>query len=167
GAGGVLAAGDEVAVRRAQAESPAAAGTARAIAMPAHWVIAPGFVDLHAHLREPGFEAKETIHTGAQAAARGGFTTLCVMPNTNPVVDSRATLEFVLRRAEGAAARIRPIAAISKGEAGRELSEMAELAAAGAVAFSDDGRPVTSSRLMRSALTYASPLGLPVVEHCQ
>ncbi|HEY7983677.1 MAG TPA: dihydroorotase, partial [Ktedonobacterales bacterium] len=139
----------------------------RNITLPDGQVLTPGFVDLHAHLREPGFEAKETIRSGATAAARGGFTTLCVMPNTNPVIDSRATLDAVLRRAEGADARILPIAAISKGEAGRELSEMAELAEAGAVAFSDDGRPVSSSRLMRAALDYAAPLGLPVVEHCQ
>ncbi len=139
----------------------------RVIDLPAGWVVAPGFVDLHAHLREPGFEAKETIQTGAQAAARGGFTTLCCMPNTQPVIDSRATIEYVLHVAHGAPARVRPIAAISKGEAGRELSEMGELAEAGAVAFSDDGRPVQSSHLMRSALSYAAPLGLPVVEHCQ
>ena len=129
--------------------------------------VAPGFVDLHAHLREPGFEGKETIASGARAAARGGFTTICCMPNTNPVIDSRATLDYVLSRREGVPAHVRPIAAISKGEEGKELSEMAELAEAGAVAFSDDGRPVHSSRLMRLALEYAAPLGLPVVEHCQ
>ncbi|HET9980680.1 MAG TPA: amidohydrolase family protein, partial [Ktedonobacterales bacterium] len=137
----------------------------RTIELPAQWVLAPGFVDLHAHLREPGFEGKETIASGSLAAARGGFTTICCMPNTNPVIDSRATLDFVLARAKDAPARVRPIAAISKGEDGRELSEMAELAEAGAVAFSDDGRPVHSSRLMRLALEYAAPLGLPVVEH--
>jgi dihydroorotase len=130
-------------------------------------ILTPGFVDLHAHLREPGFEAKETIATGAAAAARGGFTTICCMPNTQPVIDSRATLDFVLNAARDVPARVRPIAAISKGESGRELSEMAELAEAGAVAFSDDGRPVSSSRLMRSALEYAAPLSRPIVEHCQ
>jgi dihydroorotase len=139
----------------------------RTVELPARWVLAPGFVDLHAHLREPGFEGKETIASGARAAAGGGFTTVCCMPNTNPVIDSRATLDYVLARAKEAPARVRPIAAISKGEDGRELSEMAELAEAGAVAFSDDGRPVQSSRLMRLALEYAAPLGLPVVEHCQ
>src|SRR5579862_5192111 len=139
----------------------------RVIDLPPGWVIAPGFVDLHTHLREPGFEAKETIQTGAQAAARGGFTTICCMPNTQPVIDSRATIEYVHQAARGVSARVRPIAAISKGETGHELSEMIELAEAGAVAFSDDGRPVSSSRLMRAALSYAKPLGLPVVEHCQ
>jgi dihydroorotase len=140
---------------------------AEIVDLPESWVLAPGFVDLHAHLREPGFEAKETIATGAAAAARGGFTTICCMPNTQPVIDSRATLDYVLHAAREASARVRPIAAISKGEAGRELSEMMELAEAGAVAFSDDGRPVASSHLMRAALDYAAPLGKPVVEHCQ
>jgi dihydroorotase len=130
-------------------------------------VIAPGFVDLHVHLREPGYEAKETIRTGAAAAARGGFTTICCMPNTEPVLDSRPTLDYVLGAARDVPARVRPIAAITRGEAGKELSEMAELLDAGAVAFSDDGRPVSSSRLMRLALQYASPLGVPIVEHCQ
>src|SRR5262249_34477269 len=108
-----------------------------------------------------------TLATGAAAAARGGFTTICCMPNTSPVLDSRAVLAYVLDAAREAPARVRPIAAITKGEAGSELSEMAELAESGAVAFSDDGHPVTSSRLMRSALEYAAPLGLPIVEHCQ
>ena len=130
-------------------------------------VLTPGFVDLHAHLREPGFESKETIATGAAAAARGGFTTICCMPNTQPVIDSRPTLDYVLHAARGVPARVRPIAAISKGEAGNELTEMIELAEAGAVAFSDDGHPVSSSKLLRSALEYAAPLGLPIVEHCQ
>ncbi|MGZ3675059.1 MAG: dihydroorotase [Ktedonobacterales bacterium] len=130
-------------------------------------VLTPGFVDLHAHLREPGFEAKETIATGAQAAARGGFTTICAMPNTQPVIDSRPTLDYVLHAAKDVPARVRVIAAISKGESGKELTEMLELAEAGAVAFSDDGHPVSSSKLIRNALEYATPLGLPIVEHCQ
>ncbi|HEY7849561.1 MAG TPA: dihydroorotase [Ktedonobacterales bacterium] len=140
---------------------------ARVVTLPAGWVVAPGFVDLHAHLREPGFEAKETILTGCRAAARGGFTTICAMPNTSPVIDSRATVELVQRAAAQADAHVRVIAAISKGEQGAELSEMGELAEAGAVAFSDDGRPVSSGKVMRHALEYAAPLGLPVVEHCQ
>jgi len=154
--------GDALAARVAESDAPL-----RTVELPASWVLAPGFVDLHAHLREPGFEGKETIASGARAAARGGFTTICCMPNTNPVIDSRATLDYVLSRAKDAPAHVRPIAAISKGEDGKELSEMIELAEAGAVAFSDDGRPVHSSRLMRLALEYAAPLGLPVVEHCQ
>jgi dihydroorotase len=153
---------DALAAHIAELDAPT-----RTVKLPATWVLAPGFVDLHTHLREPGYEGKETIASGARAAARGGFTTICCMPNTSPVIDSRATLDYVLARAKDAPARVRPIAAISKGEAGRELSEMAELAEAGAVAFSDDGRPVQSSRLMRLALEYAAPLGIPVVEHCQ
>jgi dihydroorotase len=153
---------ETLASRLAESDAPV-----RAMDLPSNWVLAPGFVDLHAHLREPGFEGKETIASGARAAAAGGFTTICCMPNTNPVIDSRATLAYVLARANDAPVRVRPIAAISKGEDGHELSEMAELAEAGAVAFSDDGRPVQSSRLMRLALEYAEPLGLPVVEHCQ
>src|SRR5579885_608674 len=130
-------------------------------------IVSPGFVDLHVHLREPGYEDKETIQTGAQAAARGGFTTICCMPNTKPVLDTQATLEFVARAAQNASARVHPIAAITKGEKGAELSEMAELAEAGAVAFSDDGRPVSNSKLMRSAFEYASMLNRPLVEHCE
>lgn len=152
---------------RALAELTAEGRPAREITLPAGWVLAPGFVDLHAHLREPGFEAKETIQSGTEAAARGGFTTICAMPNTDPVTDTRAGVEYIQRAAEGAHARVRVIAAISRGEQGREISEMGELAAAGAVAFSDDGRPVSSSGVMRHALDYAAPLGLPVVEHCQ
>jgi dihydroorotase len=163
----IAAVGDESAVAPVLERLQSEGVTPRTLDLPRGWVIAPGFVDLHAHLREPGYEGKETIESGARAAARGGFTTLCCMPNTNPVLDSPATLEYVASKARDVPARIRPIAAITKGEAGAELSEMAELAAAGAVAFSDDGMPVTSSRLMRSALEYAAPLGLPIVEHCQ
>ncbi|HUY78380.1 MAG TPA: dihydroorotase [Ktedonobacterales bacterium] len=164
---GIGSEGADGALAEARARLEADGREVRVIDLPSGWVVAPGFVDLHTHLREPGYEAKETIASGARAAARGGFTTICCMPNTQPVIDTRATLDFVRHAATGADARVRPIAAISKGEAGRELSEMAELAEAGAVAFSDDGRPVSSSRLMRSALSYAAPLGLPVVEHCQ
>ncbi len=165
--GHVLAIGSDEHVGARLAARGIAAADCRDVTLPAGTVLTPGFVDLHAHLREPGFEAKETIRTGAEAAARGGFTTLCVMPNTEPVIDSPATIAYVLQRAQDVPARIRPIAAISKGEAGAELSEMAALAEAGAVAFSDDGRPVSNGRLMRSALEYAAPLGLPIVEHCQ
>ena len=162
-AGGML--GPDVTHALAQLE--AEGRPARAIDLPAGWVVAPGFVDLHAHLREPGFEAKETIQTGTAAAARGGYTTICAMPNTNPVTDTRVGVEYILRAAADAPARVRVIAAISKGEQGHELSDMGELAEAGAVAFSDDGRPVSSGKVMRHALDYAAPLRLPVVEHCQ
>ena len=165
--GRVAAIGDAPTIERALAGHPADAPRPTETRLPPHWIVTPGFVDLHAHLREPGYEDKETISSGARAAARGGFTTICAMPNTHPVIDSRETLERVLSAARGASAHVLPIAAISKGEAGKELSAMAELVAAGAVAFSDDGRPVSSSRLMRLALEYAGPLGVPLVEHCQ
>ncbi len=130
-------------------------------------VVAPGFVDLHAHLREPGFEHKETVATGTRAAARGGFTTVCAMPNTSPPADTRSTVEFVLRMAAGCDARVLPLGAISKGRAGRELAEMADLAEAGAVAFSDDGECLGDAALMRSALSYATMLGRAVVQHAE
>ena len=131
-------------------------------------VAAPGFIDLHAHLREPGFEEKETIATGTEAAARGGFTSLCCMPNTNPTLDTAGIVESVLRRAQEAGpVRVCPIGAVSRGRAGVELTEMEELARAGVVAFSDDGSPVADGHLMQMALLYAGDLGLPVIDHCQ
>ena len=130
-------------------------------------VVCPGFIDIHAHLREPGFEYKETIATGAAAAARGGFTTVCAMPNTEPPVDSAAVVEYIHGRAAAAAARVRVIGCVTRGRAGRELADMEELAGAGAVAFSDDGDPVYDAALMRLALAYSRDLGIPVSNHCQ
>ncbi|MDE2842636.1 MAG: dihydroorotase [Chloroflexota bacterium] len=131
-------------------------------------VVAPGFIDLHAHLREPGYEYKETIATGTQAAARGGFTSLCCMPNTDPAIDNEAMVELVKRRVDSdAVVRVFPIGAVTKGRKGRELSEMEELAAAGVVAYSDDGDPVYDPNIMRLALTYTLDLGMPVINHCQ
>ena len=131
-------------------------------------VVCPGFIDLHCHLREPGLEYKETIATGTRAAARGGFTTVCAMPNTDPVMDSRAVADFVLRRArEEGAVRVLPIGAVTAGSRGTALTEMAELAEAGAVGFSDDGHPVADANVMRQALSYASGLGLPIINHCE
>jgi dihydroorotase len=131
-------------------------------------VVCPGLVDIHTHLREPGFEHKETIATGTLAAARGGFTTVCAMPNTEPPADTAATIDFVLRTArEQGAVRVLPIGCVSKGRAGKELAELAELAAAGAVAFSDDGSPVADAHLMRRALEYASMLDRPIIDHCE
>ena len=131
-------------------------------------VACPGFIDLHVHLREPGFEYKETIETGALAAARGGFTTVCCMPNTDPPVDSEPMVEFVLRRArEAGLVRVLPIGCISRERRGRELADFEEMAAAGAVGFSDDGDPVQDANLMRMALAYGADLGRPVSNHCQ
>lgn len=129
-------------------------------------VVVPGLIDLHAHFREPGDEAKETILTGSRAAVRGGFTTVCVMPNTRPVNDRRETMERVLAEARRVSlANVLPIAAVTRGSGGTELVDMADLAAAGAVAFSDDGRPVSDSRIMRRALEAAAAAGRFVDDH--
>ena len=131
-------------------------------------IVCPGFVDIHTHLREPGFEHKETIETGTLAAARGGFTTVCAMPNTEPPTDSAGAVEFILRRAaETGLVRVLPIACVTKRREGRELAELSELAQAGAVAFSDDGSPVADAALMRRALEYAGMLATPIIDHCE
>ena len=131
-------------------------------------VVCPGFIDLHTHLREPGFEYKETIATGTAAAARGGFTTVCAMPNTSPVTDSRSIVDFVLAKAaEEGVVRVLPIGAVTKGSKGKELAEMGELAEAGVIGFSDDGHPVSDDNVMRQALGYASSLGLPIINHAE
>ena len=131
-------------------------------------IVCPGFIDLHTHLREPGFEYKETIATGTAAAARGGFTTVCAMPNTSPVMDSRSIVDFVLTKAaEEGAVRVLPIGAVTKGSRGKELAEMGELAEAGVIGFSDDGHPVSDDNVMRQALGYASSLGLPIINHAE
>jgi dihydroorotase len=131
-------------------------------------LVVRGFIDLHAHLREPGFEESETIATGAHAALRGGFTTVCAMPNTEPAVDSAGLVAQVATRAVSAGgARVLPTATITKGRRGAELSDFVELAAAGAVAFSDDGAPVSDAGLFRHALEYSRTQGLLIVEHAQ
>jgi len=131
-------------------------------------VVAPGFVDLHVHLREPGREDAETVATGARAAVAGGFTTVCAMPNTDPVCDNQAAVGFVLRQArEADLARVHPIGAVSLGQKGEQLTEFGEMVAAGAVAFSDDGKPVATAHLMRTALEYALTFGVPVIDHCE
>ena len=131
-------------------------------------VASPGFIDIHCHLREPGYEYKETISAGTRAAARGGFTSICCMPNTDPPIDNSAIVEFIQQRAKDeGVVRVFPIGCVTKGRKGKELSEMEELAIAGVVAFSDDGDPVHDPNLMRLALTYSSDLGLPITNHCQ
>lgn len=131
------------------------------------WVV-PGLVDLHVHFREPGHEYKETIATGSRAAAAGGFTSVCTMPNTEPVNDCAQVTAFILRRArEAGLVRVHPAAAVSPGLKGQGLTEFGELAEAGAAAFTDDGRPVANALLMRRALEYASAFGRPVIAHCE
>ncbi len=131
-------------------------------------VVTPGFIDIHTHLREPGREDKETIATGALAAAAGGFTAVCAMPNTTPVNDSGSTTRFIVETAKReAVVRVYPIGAITRGSMGEELSEYGDLKAAGCIAVSDDGRPVQNARVMRRALEYARTFGLPVIDHCE
>ena len=130
--------------------------------------LAPGFVDIHVHLREPGFEYKETVATGAAAAAAGGVTSIACMPNTNPAIDDRAVVEFILSQAKIAGmARVYPIAAATKGRKGEILSEYHELVDAGAVAVTDDGSPVPTAEMVRRVMEYSAPLGIPFIEHCE
>jgi dihydroorotase len=131
-------------------------------------VVAPGLVDLHVHLREPGNEDVETIASGARAAAAGGFTAVCAMPNTDPVTDNQAAVGFIVRQSlRAGSARVYPIGAVSVGQQGGQLAEFGEMVGAGAVAVSDDGNPVASSHLMRTALEYARTFGIPVADHCE
>ena len=131
------------------------------------WIV-PGLVDLHVHLREPGQEYKEDIESGTRAAAAGGFTTICCMPNTKPVNDQRAVTELIVRRArEVGSVRVRPIGAITTGLLGENLADIAEMKEAGIVAISDDGRPVMNAGLVRRALEYARTFDLPLVQHAE
>lgn len=131
-------------------------------------IVAPGLIDMHVHLRDPGYEYKETIETGSRAAAFGGFTAICCMPNTNPVNDCRQVTEYIVKKAVKAdIVRVYPVAAISKGLKGDRLCEYGELKDAGAIAVSDDGNPVMNSQLMRRALEYSSGFNLPVISHCE
>ena len=131
-------------------------------------LVMPGFVDLHVHFREPGFEYKETIQSGSAAAVAGGFTTVCCMPNTNPVNDNQAVTEFILERARLAGlANVLPVGAITKGSEGKELAEIGDLRRSGCVAISDDGKPVMNSLVMRRAMEYALAFDLTVVDHCE
>jgi len=131
-------------------------------------IVSPGFIDVHCHLREPGREDVETIATGARAAAAGGFTAVCAMPNTDPVTDNQAAVGFIIRQSQRASAsRVHVIGAISVGQRGETLAEFGEMVAAGAVAVSDDGRPVVSAQLMRTALEYARTFAIPVIDHCE
>jgi len=131
-------------------------------------LVVPGLIDLHTHLREPGFEYKETIKTGTRAAAAGGFTSVCCMANTNPVNDTQAVTRFILNKArtEGVV-NVYPVGAITRGCRGKEITEMGDLKDAGCVAFSDDGMPVMDSMVMRRAMEYVKMLDLPIISHCE
>jgi dihydroorotase len=132
------------------------------------WIVAPGLIDVHVHLREPGQEHKETIATGAAAAVAGGFTAVACMPNTDPVNDHAGITQFILKKAaEANLARVYPLGAVTVGSRGAQLAELGEQKAAGCIGFSDDGRPVATALLMRRALEYGGMLGVPIVDHCE
>src|SRR5690349_14788466 len=131
-------------------------------------IVAPGFIDMHVHLREPGFEHAETIESGSRAAAAGGFTSVCPMPNTKPVNDNATVTSYMIEKARRhAVVNVFPIGAITKGSAGEELAAIGSMKQAGVVAISDDGRPVMNARVMRRAMESARSLGIPVIDHCE
>jgi dihydroorotase len=152
---------------RVDRDLPADADT-EVVTVPAGFIVCPGLIDMHVHLREPGQEHKETVATGAAAAVAGGFTAVACMPNTIPVNDNAGVTEHILKRAaEAGLARVYPIGAVSRDQAGEQLADIAELRQAGCVAISDDGHPVATAMLMRRALEYAGMFGMPVIEHCE
>src|SRR5215470_6080224 len=141
---------------------------ASVIEIPSGFVVCPGLIDMHVHLREPGQEHKETVATGTAAAVAGGFTAVACMPNTSPVNDNAGVTEYILKKAADAnLARVYPIGAVSRGQNGEQLAEIAELRQAGCVAITDDGRPVATALLMRRALEYTGMFAMPVIEHCE
>jgi len=141
---------------------------ARVIEIPGSWIVAPGLIDIHVHLREPGQEHKETIASGTASAVAGGFTAVACMPNTEPINDHAGITQFILKKAaEAGLARVYPIGAVSLGSKGEQLAELGEQKAAGCIAFSDDGRPVATALLMRRALEYAGMIGAPIIDHCE
>jgi len=165
GAFDVLIDGNRIA--RVAKDLPAEAGVT-VIQIPKDFVVCPGLIDIHVHLREPGQEHKETVATGTAAAVAGGFTAVACMPNTSPVNDNAGVTEFILKKAvEANLARVYPIGAVSRGQQGEQLADIAELKRAGCVAVTDDGRPVATALLMRRALEYTSMYGIPVIEHCE
>ncbi|HEY2905204.1 MAG TPA: dihydroorotase [Vicinamibacterales bacterium] len=158
---------DEGRIARVGRDIPVEAGV-EVVDIPSGFVVCPGLIDIHVHLREPGQEHKETIATGTAAAVAGGFTAVACMPNTMPVIDNAGVAEYVLKKAaEANLARVYPIGAVSRGQKGEQLADIAELKQAGCVAITDDGHPVATALLMRRALEYASMFDLPVIEHCE
>ncbi|CEP69474.1 Dihydroorotase [Moorella glycerini] len=160
----LLLEGDKIVALEADITAPAGARV-----IPAEGkIVTPGLIDMHVHLREPGYEQKETIATGTRAAAAGGFTAVACMANTNPVADSASVITFIKEKArQEGVVRVYPVGALSKGLEGKEIAEIGELAAAGAVAISDDGHPVMNALVMRHALEYAKMFNLPVISHCE
>jgi dihydroorotase len=130
-------------------------------------IVLPGLVDMHVHFREPGREDIETIAGGSTVAAKSGYTSVCTMPNTNPVIDSQALVRYIKKQAESGFINVHPIAAITKGSLGEELTEMGELIEGGAIAFSDDGKPVLNSTTMRRALEYSRMFNVPIITHAE
>jgi dihydroorotase len=163
----ILIEGDRIA--RVERDLPASwADEGHVVSIPRGLVICPGLIDMHVHLREPGREHKETVATGTAAAVAGGFTAVACMPNTNPVNDNAGVTELILRKAkEAGLARVYPIGAVSRGQQGEQLADIAELRAAGCVAVTDDGHPVSSALLARRALEYTSMFDMPMIEHCE
>jgi dihydroorotase len=167
GAFDVLIDGDRIA--RVDRDLPVdLAGDGEVVALPAGVIICPGFIDMHVHLREPGQEHKETVATGTASAVAGGFTAVACMPNTNPVNDNAGVTRLILQKAvEANLARVYPIGAVSRGQKGEQLADIAELREAGCVAVTDDGHPVATAMLARRALEYTSMFGIPMIEHCE
>jgi dihydroorotase len=160
----VLVEGDRI----ARVGTDLRAADAVTVELPPGLVVCPGLIDMHVHLREPGQEHKETVATGTAAAVAGGFTAVACMPNTTPVNDNAGVTSYILKKAgEAGLARVYPIGAVSRGQMGEQLADIAELRQAGCVAITDDGRPVATALLMRRALEYASMFGIPVIEHCE
>src|SRR5438093_4871160 len=146
---------------------PVDAGTT-VVEVPSGVIVCPGLIDIHVHLREPGQDHKETVATGVAAAVAGGFTAVACMPNTSPVNDNAGVTEYILKKAaEANLARVYPIGAVSRGQKGEELADIAELRESGCVALTDDGHPVATAMLMRRALEYTGMFGMPVIEHCE
>lgn len=159
---------DDRIVRVGRDLRPADVAGAEVVSIPAGYLVVPGLIDMHVHLREPGQEHKETVASGTRSAVAGGFTAVACMPNTTPVNDNAGVTTYMLRKAEAAKlARVYPIGAVSKGSNGEELADIGELREAGCVAISDDGRPVATALLMRRALEYAGMFNIPVIDHCE
>jgi dihydroorotase len=160
---------EDGAIAQTGADLPASlADGGEIVSIPSGYVICPGFIDMHVHLREPGQEHKETVATGTSSAVAGGFTAVACMPNTNPVNDNAGVTRLILQKAaEANLARVYPIGAVSRGQMGEQLADIAELHAAGCVAVSDDGHPVATALLARRALEYTSMFNMPMIEHCE